>query len=240
MIRPALAGRLARVAVVTLVTLGVAACGDATTPTDGSGAGPTDATPTARPTHDPGATVDVGGLLSGDWRRLPFDPRTSSDIPRLDATCRAAEPAIAGLPVALTDARGRGRLQFVYATDPTSAAWECRIGLDAATAADAEVVALQAGGEPIADDEIDARHYETLPLGAETGTVLVGRIGRLADEAIGQFDADETYIYAAIGGGWWSMWWPGTDVVNGVGATDTHNVVIGEVKPVLPLVPAVP
>ncbi|HEX5589293.1 MAG TPA: hypothetical protein VFX65_03255 [Candidatus Limnocylindrales bacterium] len=235
MVRPALVRRLARAAVVALL---VGACGDATAPTGSPSHAPTFIV--AEPTSTAAPTLDVEAILRGDWRRLPFDPRAYEAVFEIDATCRAAEPAIAGLPVALVDARGRDRLLFVYATDPTSAAWECRADLDDAAAADVEVVALQASGEPIGEDEIDAVHYEALDLDGASGVVLVGRVGALADDVITQFDLDETYIYGSKGGGWYATWWPGSDVINAVAATDTHNVVIGEVVPAFPIVPAIP
>lgn len=235
MIPAALARRLALLAVGVVL---VGACGAATTPTGGASTTPSAAEPSeAGATPEPAATAEIEAILRGDWRRLPLDPRSFAGMARLDATCRAAEPAIGSLPLAVTDARGGGRLVLVYASLPTSAAWECRASLDAATAAEVDVLALQASGEPLGDADIDVRHYEAVEHGGETAIVAVGRIGRLADEAIAQFDTDESYIYASIGGGWWAMWWPGTEGINGIGATDTHNVVIGSAQPVLPVVP---
>ncbi|HEX4898723.1 MAG TPA: hypothetical protein VFV53_10235 [Candidatus Limnocylindrales bacterium] len=231
MIGPALAGRLA---VLALATVLVGGCGDAATPTDPASTGPTFTGSSGDPTTPtPASTPDIGAVLRGDWRRVPFDPRGEATVVRLEAACHAAEPAIEGLPVALVDARGRGRLLLVYATDPTSAAFECRAGVDFASVGDVVVRRLQASGEPIAEDAIDVLEYETAELGGEVATVAVGRVGALAAKVIASL-FDETVVYGSRGGGWWAMWWPGTTPVGGIGATDTHNLVIGTVVPELP------
>ena len=229
-------GRLA----LLLATLLLAGCMEATVgPTDLSSAPPAspDATDVASPRPTPAPTLGIEAVLRGDWRRIPVDPREYEAVGFVDASCRAAEPAIGSLPLANIDARGLGRLVLIYASGPTSAAWECRAAVDAQTAADVVVIALQESGEPIADEAIDTRHYEAVELGDQSGIIAVGRIGLLADEAIAQFNSDETFVYASIGGLWWVMWWPGSEAINGVAATDTHNQVIGETRPELPLIP---
>jgi hypothetical protein len=232
-------GRLATLPAVLLLTvLALAGCTDATAPSGPTSAGPTDARPTDGPgPATPRPTTDVNALFEEDWRRIAVDPQFHPAVPVVEAACRDAAPEIGPLPVVLIDARGLSRLLFVFATGPTSAAWECRASLDAQTAADVDVIALQDSGDPIGDEGIDSRHYEAVELGEGRGIVAVGRAGRLVDEAIGQFDSDETFIYATVNGGWWAMWWPGSEPVNGIGATDTHNAVIGETRPPFPLIP---
>jgi len=231
MIGPALAGRLAVLAVATVLAGG---CGDATTPTDPVSTEPTfPASPGDAATPTPASTTEIEAILRGDWRRVPFDPGEDATVVRLAATCNAAEPAIEGLPIALMDARGRGRLLLVYANDPMSAAFECRAGVDFASVADVVVRQLQAFGEPIAADSIDVLEYESAELGGEVATVAVGRVGALAAKVIANL-SDETFVYGSRGGGWWAMWWPGTTAAGGIGATDTHNLVIGTVVPELP------
>ena len=222
-----------------LAALVLAGCAEATGPSGVPSAGPTGAGPSdgPGPVQTPRPTTDVNAVFNGDWRRIAVDPRLNGSLPVVEAACRDAELGIGPLPIALVDARGLGRLLFVFASGATSAAWECRASLDAQTAAEVEVLALQTSGEALGDADIDSRHYEGVELGDVSGIVAVGRAGRLVDEAIGQFDSDETFVYATVEGGWWAMWWPGSEPVNGIGATDTHNAVIGETRPPFPLIP---
>ena len=231
MIGPALAGRLAVLAIATVLAGG---CGDATTPTDPVSTEPTlPGSSSVATTPTPASTAGIEAILRGDWRRVPFDTGEDATVARLDATCHAAEPAIEGLPIALVDARGRSRLLLVYAKDPTTAAFECRAGVEFASVADVAVRQLQASGEPIAEDDIDVLEYEPAELGGEVATVAVGRVGAFAAKVIANL-SDETFVYGSRGGGWWAMWWPGTTAAGGIGATDTHNLVIGSVVPELP------
>jgi hypothetical protein len=228
MIGPALAGRLAVLAVATVLAGG---CGDAARPTDPVSVEPTSTASSGDATAPtPASTSEIEAILRGDWRRVPFDPGEDATAVRLDATCHAAEPAIEGLPVALLDARGRGRLLLVYATDPMSAAFECRAGVDFASIADVVVRQLQAAGEPIAGNGIDILEYESTELDGKIATVAIGRVGAPATKVIANL-SDETFVYGSRGSGWWAMWWPGTMAAGGIGATDTHNLVIGTVVP---------
>ncbi len=214
--------------------IAAAACAEATTPglpTPTPAPAVSDGGASAAPTLDQAA--GFGALIEGDWRRVPFDARSSADLDRIDATCRAAAPGIGSLPLAVADTRGRGRVTFVYASSPTSAAWECLAASTAATAADVTVRSLQESGDPIADEAIDVLDYRVAELGDITGVVLVGRIGPQVVKVITQFDGDESYIYGSKGGGWYALWWPGTNAINGVSATDTHNIVVGHVVPEL-------
>jgi len=224
---------LSAIAALVIAAVVGAACGDAPVTTSGGTIEPTVAgsTPPAPATPDPTSAIDA--IIQGDWRRVPFDARPSPDVRRLDATCRSAEPRIAGLPVAVIDARGRGRLVIVYASSPTSAAWECLATTIAVTAADVQVRALQESGEPLADDDIDAVDYRVTEFGDLTGVILVGRVGTLGVKVITQFDGDESYIYGSRGTGWYAIWWRGTEAINAVAATDIHNLVVGNVVPEL-------
>jgi hypothetical protein len=184
--------------------IAVAACAEARTPglptpTPAVSDGGASAAPT------PDQALEIGALIEGDWRRVPFDARSSEEVDRIDAACRAAAPGIGSLPLAVADTRGRGRLTFVYASSPTSAAWECLAASSAATATDVAVRSLQESGDPMADEAIDTLDYRVTDLGDLTGVVLVGRLGGLVVKVITQFDGDESYIYGSKGGGWYAL-----------------------------------
>jgi hypothetical protein len=172
---------------------------------------------------DPGEAIEA--VMRGEWRRVPVDPRGDA-TGRVDATCRAAEPRLSGLPVALIDSRGQGHLLLVYATDPESPAFECLADVDATTAAAVSVTALQEAGEPIADEAIDIVRYAVLDPDGTPRVVLVGRTGRAAVYVVADLN-DETYVYGTRGGGWYAMWWPGAVAMLSVASLDTHHLVLG-------------
>jgi hypothetical protein len=147
---------------------------------------------------------------------------------RLDATCRAARPAIGDTQRILADARGERQVTLIFADPSDGPAFVCRATIDATTAAEVAVIEIERPAEPIGESGIDALLYEPLTDEDGTRTILVGRIGSRAADSILQFE-DESFVFGSERGGWYTMWWPGVEQALSVAAVDVRNAVIGEV-----------
>jgi hypothetical protein len=215
-------------AAVLLLAVGAGGCTDA---------GPVERSPSASTAADPTPGSSIGpspGIsdalamaMAGPWRNasVAVDRGLSS---RLDATCRAAEPAIGDAQQVVVDARGDRQVTLIFADPSEGPAYVCRATVDATTAAEVAVIEIDRPAEPIGDTGIDALLYEQLTDQDGTRTILVGRIGTRASDSILQF-ADESFVFGSERGGWYTMWWPGVERALSVAAVDTRNAVIGEV-----------
>ena len=153
--------------------------------------------------------------------------------------CRASEPGIGELPVAVVDLRGDELVTVVFGD--ATAGYVCWSLLDS-PAAPLEVRALDVAAGPA--DGIDAVLYEPLQIGEATRVVLIGRVGPLSqprqvlgdqnpDKVIAQL-GDEAFIWAAFDRGWYAMWWPGVDPTQSVAVTNGRNEVLASVVPAFP------
>jgi hypothetical protein len=220
-----------------LVAVCLAACGGELTQAPDGGTSSPGTTATTTPT--PGPTEDlVQSIARGPWRQHPVGPTPDVSRPFEDG-CRASEPAIAGLPVAVIDLRGDELVTVIFG-DQTSG-YVCWSLLDT-PAAPLEVRALEPGTGP--GDGIDAALYEPLQIAGATRVVLVGRVGPISEprqvlgdqipaKVIAQL-GDEAFIWAAFDRGWYTMWWPGVDPTESVAVTNGRNEVLASVVPMFP------
>ena len=197
-------------------------------------AGCGEATPTATPTPPPlpGDTavptpsdfLDVAARAP--WRPDPLRPPTGFAA-QPDVLCRAAEPSIGEVTRVLIDARGEGRLIFVFAD--ATAAFGCYAPIDANLAADVHAFPLDVPADPIGQGSLDIVLYEVAH--GEDGAafrVLVGRVGRDAVRVVASFD-DDSEVEGTKGGGWYAMWWLGPTEMATVAALDVRSTVISAV-----------
>jgi hypothetical protein len=234
-------------AVVALVLL-LQACDDPVVqtfspePTAGGPAGSAPPSSGSSPSPSPVSPAETTGVGSspdgfldaaarGDWRPAPL-PVPAPFLARFEATCVAAEPAISGLPVALRELRGEGHVTVIFGeANVARPSFLCRGSVDATTAAELEVVALDAGRDPIRDEAIDIVRWEAVedPAG-NVRTVLIGRVGRAAVFVRAGFP-DESEVDAVKGGGWYAMWWPGAREFIYAAGLNRQSIVIGDVPP---------
>jgi hypothetical protein len=173
----------------------------------------------------------MAAAARGPWRPAPLLP-TGDLLGRFDATCVAADPRITGHPAAVRDVRGGGHVTVIFGEanvdDPS---FVCRGLIDATTAAELEVLEIEAGRDPIRDDAVDIVRYETMtdPSGGSR-TILVGRVGRLAAKVNAIFP-DASEVEATHGGGWYAMWWPGSEGADTIAAVDRRSLAIGGIEP---------
>jgi hypothetical protein len=236
MARPA--SRLCAPALASAVAVAsLAACGgDATL--SGSEPAPTGPPATAG-SSTPAPTEDlVLAIASGPWRQRPVEAGPAFRQPFEDG-CRAAEPAIAALSVAVVDIRGGGLVTVVFGD--TTSGFVCWSALEA-PATPLEVRSL--GVVPAAADGIDAILYDHDRVGGASRVVAIGRVGPLSEprpvlgdqnpaRVIAQLGGEE-FIWAAFGGGWYSLWWPGVEPTGGIAVTNGRNEVLVSVEPAFP------
>jgi len=223
-----------RLALVTAAIL-LASCG--ATPTVSPGPSTETAGPSASSSR-PNATLDpILAVATGPWRRQPVRPSPGMTEP-VEAACRAAEPGIGELPVALADLRGQSQVTLVFADGPSG--YACWSVLD--QSAEATVVVLKAPAKPV--DAIDVAHYALVP-GPDGGrSLIIGRIGPISHprqtlggptpaRIIAGF-TNETFVWATYADPWYAMWWPGAEQSDGIAVTNTRNEVIASVQADLP------
>jgi hypothetical protein len=167
------------------------AAGDGTLPPD------RDAAP------DPTAVANEAAF--GPWRPAPIQP-SSAVASRVEAVCRA-DALVGDAPLMVLDARGEGLFTLVFGGDAPAL---CR-----ATMADAEadplVVVRPVGGgadAPAPEAEgLGIHDLEAVDPGSRPRNVLVGRVGDDVPAVSVNHD-DATWTKAAIGNGWYAVWWP--------------------------------
>jgi hypothetical protein len=54
--------------------------------------------------------------------------------------------------------------------------------------------------------------------------MLVGQVGGGVNNVSVQFDADAAWYQAAMGNGWYAIWWPGAAKALAVSASDARHV----------------
>lgn len=193
-------------------------------------------TSTASP--PPAASVDpILAIATGPWRRQPVRPPPGMTDP-VEAACRAAEPRIGSLPVAVADVRGQSQVTLVFADGPSG--YACWSALDHPDAA--RVVVLKPPAKPV--DGIDVAFYELVPGPGGERSLIVGRLGPVSKphktlggpipaRIIAGF-TNETFVWAAYADPWYAMWWPGAEASDGIAITNSRNEVITSVQADLP------
>lgn len=235
-VRGSMRGRpsLCDLAAFLAVAMGLAACGPSPTAVPTQTASPSGGQPSvaiaSKTPHSPPPTDSVGDAIAAPWRSQPFDARDDPRVSLVNATCNAAGHQIP-VPLDLVDARGERRLVIVYATDATSAAFECFADIGATKASEVQLLQLQdAGTSPIADADIDIGHYGIVSFGKIQAIVLVGRVGVAGASVVADL-ADGTRVFATKRGGWYAMWWPGPTLAASVSSLNGSGGVIGTATP---------
>jgi hypothetical protein len=218
----------------------IAACEFSTAPlvtpddTPGTAASNESAEPFTTPVLAPSAPPQEAFLAeaaAGSWRPAAL-PVTAGFLDRTEAACVAAEPELEGLPVSVRELRGEDHVALIFGeAGGAPGSYLCRGSLEATTAAELDVVALGAPAEPVGDEELDLVRYESLTDDeGDTRIVAIGRVGRLVDRVVAGFP-DESEVEAAKGGGWWAMWWPGSETTITIAAVNRQSLAIDSLAP---------
>ena len=224
---------VARVTVAAIVLmLALAACGADADPDDASDtpASTTEGQATAAATDryaKPDPTAVANEASFGRWRPAPIRPSSlvAADV---EAACRADE-LVGDAPLAVLDARGEGLFTLVFAGDAPAVCRAAMADLDAEP-----VVAVRAivdGAAPEAEPEhLGGHDLEAVDPGSRPRNVLVGRVADDVPEVSVNHD-DATWTKAAIGNGWYAVWWPLAKEAIGVAAVDRRNTVVDSYAP---------
>jgi hypothetical protein len=208
---------------LAVLVLPLAAC-------DAGASGPPNGSPGASfgsgPTRVPQQTVVTGdpttAAATGPWRRVPFlaDPSFGA---AQEAGCRHGVVPIGSTAArVVTDIRGEGRVLLVFAL-PTKA-FLCVTSIDHPESPDA-VIPLDIPATTLADDGIDLVYDSQTGTGSSTIDYAVGRVGPTPTAVIMGF-VDQTFLFGALGGGWYSMWWHPTIACDGIAAVNNAHVVL--------------
>ena len=186
------------------------------------------------PGSSPVAVASSDGRLAGPWLPAPIqlgDPQIAVVSDACAAIARQSlGEAEADLPTALIDARGGGYVTVILADDLTAIVCFARFGDDGTTATVDSVDRLSSRqhelpeGAKITVDELSRSDEATGPR-----TIAFGRVG--PDAAGVQVMVDDAAHAATSAEGWWSTWWPGTDLASAYSAVDAGNVVVGSAEP---------
>jgi hypothetical protein len=170
----------------------------------------------------PAASDPTSAAAVGPWRRVPFlaDPAFGGAE---ESGCRHGVVPIGSTATrVVTDVRGEGRALFVF-TLPTKA-FLCVASVDHPESPDA-VVPLELPTTVLADDGIDLVYYSETGAGSGTTAFAVGRVGPTPTAVIMGF-VDQTFLFGALGGGWYSMWWHPTISCDGIAAVNNAHIVL--------------
>ncbi len=80
------------------------------------------------------------------------------------------------------------------------------------------------------DGTLGIHDLEVLQSSSGARTVVVGQVGDAVHSVGVNFD-DATWSTAAMAGGWYATWWPGTAKALGVAASDLRSVVMDSYAP---------
>jgi hypothetical protein len=178
------------------------------------------------PTRVPQQTAVAGdattAAATGPWRRVPFVTDPSFGAAQ-EAGCRHGVVPIGSTAARIvTDVRGEGRVLLVFAL-PTKA-FLCVTSIDHPESPDA-VIPLAIPTTTLADDGIDIVYDSQTGTGVGTIAYAVGRVGPTPTAAIMGF-VDQTFLFGALGGGWYSMWWHPTIACDGIAAVNNAHIVL--------------
>jgi hypothetical protein len=134
--------------------------------------------------------------------------------------------------VSVRELRGEGLVTLIFGDAGAGhASLLCRGALEAPAAGELEIVQLDAPTEPIGDEALDLVRWESLTGDdGDTRLVAVGRAGRLVNRVVAGFP-DESEVEAAQGGGWWAMWWPGSETTITIAALNRQSLAIDSLAP---------
>jgi hypothetical protein len=213
-----------RLAALLALALVLAACDSAVGPIT---SGPvTRASDVPLPTRVGQASSQPGdpniAAATGPWRRVPF-PADPGFTAAQEAGCRNGPVAIGSSAArVVTDVRGGGRILLVFVA--TTKAYLCVASFDdPAHPVDVETLAVPSTA--LAPDGIDLVFYTEVGSGASTIAYAVGRVGPEPKAVIAGF-VDQTFVFGATGGGWYSMWWPVTIACDGISAVNQAHIVL--------------
>jgi len=183
-----------------------------------SGAGPTRVPQVTAPAaSDPTSAAAVG-----PWRRVPFLADAAFGAAQESGCRHGVVPIGSTATRVVTDVRGEGRVLMVF-TLPTKA-FLCVSSVDHPDSPDA-VIPLDLPTTTLADDGIDLVYYEETGTGSGTIAYAVGRVGPTPKAVIMGF-VDQTFLFGALGGGWYSMWWHPSIACDGIAAVNNAHVVL--------------
>lgn len=212
---------LSGIAAVVLVLAGCDAGASGTpngSPGESAGAGPT----RVPQVTTPAASDPTSAAAIGPWRRVPFLADPSFGRAQEDGCRHGVVPIGSTAARVVTDVRGEGRVLLVFAL-PTKA-FLCVTSVDHPESPDA-VVPLDVPTTDLADDGIDLVYYDETGTGSSTTAFAVGRVGPTPTAVIMGF-VDQTFLFGALGGGWYSMWWHPTIACDGIAAVNNAHVVL--------------
>ena len=211
-----------RLAALVALALAVVACDTAASaaPSTGSrstGPGPTRVNQETSPPGDPTLAA-----ATGPWRRVPFAADAAFGVAQ-EAGCRGGPVSIgSSAQRVVTDVRGDGRIVLVFAS-PTKA-FLCITSVDHPESP-VDIEALTVPSTTLAADGIDLVFYKEVGTGASTIAYAVGRVGPEPKYVITGF-VDQTFVFGAMGGGWYSLWWPVTVACDGVSSVNGAHIVL--------------
>ena len=189
---------------------------------------PTTAPDQGDATGEPGAatplpTPDVRAVavdaVFGNWRRAPARP-TAELSQAAETACRELD-AVGRLPLVVLDARGEGEVTLVFAGPKAAAVCHATVTRAGTATADARPVQGDASSAP-ASKKLGVHDLEIIESTSGARTVLVGRVGPDVARVAAQFD-DATWSNASMAGGWYAMWWPGSEPALTVAAVDSRS-----------------
>ncbi len=182
---------------------------------------------TPPPTPDVAAQADAATF--GRWRPAPIRPSTAVAAAG-EAACRTRDE-VAALPLRVLDARGVGLLTMVFADDASAVLCRAEVAEDGSATAEARPVAGYGPktGTP-EEGTLGIHDLEVLQSSSGARTVVVGQVGDGVHSVGVNFD-DATWSTAAMAGGWYATWWPGTAKALGVAASDLRSVVMDSYAP---------
>lgn len=199
----------------------LAAC-DAGSPAPGASSGPGGSPVPTRVAQASQPSDPATAAATGPWRRVPFVVDASFGAQQ-EAGCRNGVVAIpTALARVLTDVRGEGRVLMLFAS--STKAFLCVTSIDD-PAHPVDVESLTVPAKAIAADGIDLVSYAETGSGSGTIVTAVGRVGPTPTAVIAGF-VDQTFVFGAMGGGWYSMWWPVTVACDGISSVNNAHIVL--------------
>ena len=149
------------------------------------------------------------------------DPQVSETA---EAACRE-QPAVGDLPLKVLDARGEGEVTIVFADDETAAVcFATATQAGAATATARPIAGYRTRSPSTPRSWASTTRRSSTPRWARGSWSSAGSATRSTTSAA-SFD-DWTWGKASMAGGWYAIWWPGTQPALTVAASDARSIAI--------------
>ncbi len=181
---------------------------------------------TPLPTPDVDAIADAA--VFGKWRRAPAYP-TPKVRETSVAACREQE-VVGDLPLKVLDARGEGEVTIVFADDSAAALCFAKATREGTATAAARPVAGYPETKALDPEKLGVHDKEIIDAGAGSRFVVVGRVGDKVHDVGASFD-DWTWGKASMAGGWYAIWWPGSEPALTIAASDARSIAIDGFTP---------